>query len=391
MRRILFVDDEQAILRSLYRLFRERDYEINLAESGKEALEFLEQHEVDLVVSDMRMPSMSGHQLLLKVKEKYPDTMRLILSGYAQEQELFRSLLDGSSKMYLLKPWDNEMLLQIVDHIFKLQGLLRERRLLDRIESMDNLPTLPGIYRQLCTMLEEEADIKQIAGLINRDQAIAAKVLQLANSAFCSVKTGSAQQAVSFLGLSIVKNIVMASSIFDEKNGGKVQTSIREILWRHSSIANRLLLTMSEELLHKKMPDDRASAGLLHDIGKVLLAKQFGARFAEVMLQSEQLGMPSLEELEREAFGVSHQELGAYLLNWWQLPYPIVEAALFSHDPLNAPLVHRELVCLTHLANYYSWKKVRPSSKAKLEEGVFAVLGIAKEDCEILLKQLKDG
>ena len=388
-RRILFVDDERAILRSLYRLFNGRDYEVYMAESGKEALEFLESNEVDLVVSDMRMPTMNGHQLLLRVKEKYPDTMRLILSGYAQEQELFRSLLDGSSKMYLLKPWDNQMLLQIVDHIFKLRGLLKDRRLLDRIESMENLPTLPGIYRQMCTLIEQEADIRQIAGLIERDQAIAAKVLQLANSAFCSVKTGSAQQAVSFLGLTIVKNIVMASSIFDEQNGGRAQASILDLLWRHSSMTNRLLLTLSEELLKRKVPDDRASAGLLHDVGKVLLAKQFGARFVEVLLQAEQSADRSLEELEREAFGVSHQEIGGFLLNWWQLPYPIVEAALFVGEPLDAPVVHRELVCLTHLASYYSWKKVRPAAKVKLEEGVFSVLGIAKEECERVVKELK--
>lgn len=387
-RRILFVDDERAILNSLYRLFHDRDYEIELVSSGKEALEFLEQNHVDLVISDMRMPYMNGHQFLFKVKEKYPDTMRLILSGYAQEQEIFRSLLDGSSKMYLLKPWDNEMLLQIVDYIFKLQSLLQERKLLDAIESMDNLPTLPEIYHKLCKMLDEDADIRQIAALIDRDQAIAAKVLQLANSAFCSVKTGSVQQAVSFLGLTIVKNIVIASSIFDPKNGGRAQSAFLELLWSHSSLSNKLLLTISQELLHKKIPDDRASAGLLHDIGKVLLAKQYGNRFIELLLKSEQNDEPGLEELEFTTFGVTHQELGGYLLNWWQLPYPIVEAALFLHEPLEAPVVHRELVCLTHLANYYSWKRLRPGSKVHLEEGVFSFLGIDKADCERIVKEM---
>ena len=95
---ILFVDDEKPILRSLRRLFQDAEYELFFVENGDAALRFLQLQRVDLVISDMRMPVMDGHQLLRRVKELYPQTMRLILSGFAEKNQVFTSLLDGSAR-----------------------------------------------------------------------------------------------------------------------------------------------------------------------------------------------------------------------------------------------------------------------------------------------------
>jgi HD-like signal output (HDOD) protein len=386
---ILFVDDEPAILKALNRLFREKEeYTIYMAESGQEALSILEQHPVDMIISDMRMPKMSGHELLKVVKEKYPLTMRLILSGYAQEQEVVRSLLDGSSKMYLLKPWDNETLLRIVESIFEIISILKDKKLLDKIEQMENLPTLPAMYSRLCKMIETEADLKQIAALVEMDQVTAAKVLHLANSAFLGVKTGSVPQAISYLGLSIVKSIVLASSVLDEKSVSRAVLNKQEWLWKHASLTNRIVLALSEKLLHKKIADESAAAGLLHDIGKIVLLKQYREEYIFLLNGMEGAKDANIKNLEQETLNVTHTEIGGYILNLWQLPYSIVEAALFHHYPSRYPVVNKEIVNLVHIGSYYAWRKLKPKFDCDLDTEAFATLNISPEDCQKVIEKI---
>jgi len=147
MKRILFVDDEVQILKSLTRLFIDTDYDVLTAESGAEALKVLENEEVNLVVSDMRMPNMDGYQLLCKVREKYPKILRVILSGYADEKIVFKALQQNISKLYLFKPWNNDLLLKLVEQIFETEDLLSNSDLLLLINNIEELPTIASSFQ----------------------------------------------------------------------------------------------------------------------------------------------------------------------------------------------------------------------------------------------------
>lgn len=385
--RILFVDDEPAILRSLLRVFRETDYDVHTANSGAEALELLEQQAVDLVLSDMKMPSMSGYQLLVAVKERYPDVMRLILSGYSDERETFRSLVDGTSRMYLLKPWDNDELLEAIDHLFSLQQRLQDNELLGCVRKISTLPTLPQLYQKISAMIQAEDDVRKIAKEIESDPAVAAKVLQIANSAFCGKRTGSIPQAVTYLGLTVLKNIVLACSVFGETQNKRMQ-SLLELLWRQASLTNQYMQLLAEALTGKKLAEDRSSAGLMHNIGKIVLLIEYPEKYTEMALAVEGQG-EKMEAAEKEVLGVSHQEIGAHLLDSWNLPYPFVETALFHHDPLQASPLNRELTCLAHVANYFAWTALHAGAKPVLQEAALRQLNTTKEACEAHLA--KDG
>ena len=104
LKRILFVDDEAQILRSITRLFMDTEYDILTAESGAEALDILEIEQVDVIVSDMKMPKMTGYELLSQVKRKFPDIVRIILSGFSDERIVFDALQKNIAKLYILKP-----------------------------------------------------------------------------------------------------------------------------------------------------------------------------------------------------------------------------------------------------------------------------------------------
>ena len=86
MKKVLLVDDEVQILKALIRVFIDCEYDVFTAENGKDALEILERQEVDLIISDMRMPDIDGYELLSRVKELYPNIIRIILSGFSDER-----------------------------------------------------------------------------------------------------------------------------------------------------------------------------------------------------------------------------------------------------------------------------------------------------------------
>lgn len=118
-RTLLLVDDEENILSSLARLFRKSGYIILRANSAKEGIEIVKEHPVGVIVSDQRMPGMTGVEFLSNVKLTHPDTIRIILSGYSDIKSITDSINEGSVYKFLTKPWDDELLLKNVAEAFE--------------------------------------------------------------------------------------------------------------------------------------------------------------------------------------------------------------------------------------------------------------------------------
>lgn len=119
-RHLLLVDDEPNVLSSLQRCLRREGYVIHLANSGAEALGCLAQHPISVVVSDQRMPSMTGSELLARVKEKWPHTLRIMLSGYSEVQSLVETINEGAAWKFLFKPWEDDSLRARLREAFEL-------------------------------------------------------------------------------------------------------------------------------------------------------------------------------------------------------------------------------------------------------------------------------
>ncbi|MEH6624918.1 MAG: response regulator [Motiliproteus sp.] len=137
-RTLLLVDDEENILRSLKRLFRREGYQILTANSGAEGLEVLKEHAVGVIVSDQRMPEMTGSEFLHHVKELYPDTVRIILSGYTDLESVTESINMGAVYKFLTKPWDDNLLCQNVREAFRIFELNAENlRLTQELQAVN--------------------------------------------------------------------------------------------------------------------------------------------------------------------------------------------------------------------------------------------------------------
>jgi response regulator RpfG family c-di-GMP phosphodiesterase len=135
---LLFVDDEPNILKALKRLFRGSEYVVHLAEGGAEGLEVFAQTPIDLVISDMRMPQMDGAEFLTRVVEQWPDTMRILLTGYADIESTVAAVNKGKIYSYCSKPWEDNELKILVNNALEQKRLLEERQQLFAVINQQN-------------------------------------------------------------------------------------------------------------------------------------------------------------------------------------------------------------------------------------------------------------
>ncbi|MBI4984506.1 MAG: EAL domain-containing protein [Rhodocyclales bacterium] len=117
-RTLLVVDDEENVLHSIRRLLRSEGYRVIIAHSGAEALDLMGKHDVGVILSDQRMPGMTGTELLQKVRKMYPATVRIILSGYSEASTITEAINKGEIYKYVTKPWENEELIALLRKAF---------------------------------------------------------------------------------------------------------------------------------------------------------------------------------------------------------------------------------------------------------------------------------
>ncbi|MEA1976172.1 MAG: response regulator, partial [Bacillota bacterium] len=139
MKKILFVDDEKHILKALRRLFFNSEYNCFYVTSGSDALNILKEYDIDLLVTDIRMPKMDGFELLKIVKNKYPDITRVALSGYSDNDAIIKALETNLVKLYLYKPWENEELREVIKKSFALSEILNSEELFRFINNIENI------------------------------------------------------------------------------------------------------------------------------------------------------------------------------------------------------------------------------------------------------------
>jgi len=387
LKTILFVDDELQILRSITRLFMDTEYSIVIAESGKEALDILENQKVDVIVSDMKMPNMNGYELLSQVKKRFPNIVRIILSGFSDERIVFDALQKNIAKLYILKPWENNVLINTIEKVFQIENVLRNNsNVLKLVNNAEELPTIKTSYQKILNVIESDEEIYKIVDAIECDNSIVIKILHIVNSSYYAVKTGSIKRAVAFLGLDNIKNIVIASAFIDGLTFNAKDNKRLEELWEHAFVANRIISIIYKEFLNKKIPETEMNAGLLSNVGIIFMIHSFHDKYMEIF-QEVEIQQDSLIELENRAFGTNHQEIGGYLLQWWDIPLPIVEAALYHHNPFDENIINKQIVCAAHIAEKYAWDIVGENYYIEFDERVFDELKINKEKFEKAIKE----
>ncbi len=350
MRRILFVDDEAKILDGFRRLLhRERgEWEVLLANSGAAALEEMARAPVDVVLSDMRMPGMDGAALLEQVALRYPDTIRIVLSGQTDAEAARRAL--PVAHQFLTKPCQVTEVREVVNRAFALRDALRSPGLRRIVGNMDGLPTVPAVWLAMRRILASTgASVDQIAALIEQDAGLSAKMLQLVNSSFFGhgrQVTGIAQATI-LLGTGVIRSLATAEQLFSAAFTARQPGCTLEREQAHGIAVGRLAQRIVAD---PALSEAAFSAGLLHDLGKLILASRLPQTFADDLAEAARRGVP-LHRVEHERAGVSHAEVGAYLLSLWGLPRSITEAVAYHHTPSAAEPGDQRVLLAVHLAD----------------------------------------
>lgn len=382
MKRILIVDQNQDVLRTMVETFRNTGYDIVTADSGLSALEVLKIVDVDLVISDLRLPLMDGFDLMSRISDQYPDIIRIIMSERTGIASVLKAIRQTVAKYYILKPWNEDSLLEYINQIVSTEASLKSKDLLNMVGEIENLPTIETSYHKILNMIEKDTDMGLLTAEIEKDFSISSKLLKIANSAYYGLRTGSVKNATVYLGLANLKSLIYSTAILNSVDLVSEQDQQRvKDLWTHALLTNKLLHYIYEEFLCRKLSEDAYSAGLLHNIGTLILICNRIGDYTEVMKKVTPQ-FRNMLDVEQEAFRVTHQEAGGYLASFWKLPFPIVEAALYHHRPLDSGVSNTELVSAVHLAQHYAWQLTKQSAVTDLYPETFDILNIDRDSFE---------
>ena len=325
--KVMLVDDEPRVLQALNRVLRHsmpKDWELTTASSGSEALAKLGGAPVDVVVSDLRMPEMDGTVLLGEIRARWPDTVRVVLSGYSDP--------DMSTKVASVAHQFFEKPLAVADLVDTLRRIEQVRHgvvaspLREVLGAIGDLPGAPTVFVELsAATCDPRARTETLAAIVRRDPGLVAKVMQLAGSAFFThgAPATDLTTAISRLGIRTVAAMALAANAFrpDPTSG------LHHVELCAHSLAAAAIAQASVDPGHA---EDAFIAALLADIGLAALACWMPARIVAARAVAVQYQM-SLADAERGMYGITHGEVGAYVLGLWRLPPVIVEAVALHH------------------------------------------------------------
>lgn len=320
---VLFVDDDPLVLEGLGRTMRPLRGECSFryAGGGAEALALMESEPVDVIVSDMHMPAMSGRDLLLKVRAKHPQVVRFLLSGNADRGSLIDAV--GCAHQFLSKPCEATTLRSAVLQSVKIRDELDRYAESSGLASINTLPSLPTVYQQvLASIRDNGANLRELATIIERDPGLTSTLLKAANSAFFGAQhtVTTLSRACTLLGLEMLSGLVLNHELI-AANGelfapGRPLAPLPDHSFRVGALARRLCLAQGQPL---EFAERAFLCGLLHDIGKLVLHVAFPPDGRS----------PHVDEAHPH---LDHSRAGGYLLALWGFPDSIVTVVASHHD-----------------------------------------------------------
>ena len=331
----VIVDDDANILRGLQRILYplREEWNFTFLDSGEKALACLSSQIVDVLITDMRMPGISGFAVLSQAQKNFPETVRVMLTGQPDRETLSEVL--GVSHYFLWKPAKREDLLSLLTTIRNLDSHLKSEELKKLLGGISSLPSLPSLYTQLTTLVQEDNFTnRQVVDLIEEDLAIAAQVMKLVNSAYCSLsrRLESLEEAVVYLGVDLLRQLVLAQHLFSSCQGSKDCLVHYERLWSHSqktALLSRGIAAFNG--LSGRILDCAYLCGLLHDMGKVILYTHLPEACREIDKVYRQ-GKNWLES-ERSVLSTDHAMIGGYISSLWGMPHTVTQTITMHHAP----------------------------------------------------------
>jgi HD-like signal output (HDOD) protein len=354
MRRVLFVDDEPRVLQGLRRMLRGmRDqWDMEFVSSAEEALGRVAVQPFDVVVSDMRMPAMDGAQLLARVREASPSTVRIVLSGHSDREAVMRTV--GVAHQFLTKPSDSDAVRATILRACRLRDRLRDPWHCALVSRVAFVPSSPSARAALSAELESaEPSVQRVGRIVSRDVGLSTRLLQLVSSGFFGPPQISPVPAdwTALLGLDTIRRLLRDDIAEPAAARDAAWSEGVEMLTAHSLrvAACAKALAESDKALAARS-GCAYLAGLLHDVGLFVLADHAPERWSQMRAAALSAKEPAWR-IEQARYGVTHADLGGYLLALWGVPDVLVEAAAGHHAPGACPEAALDVLTAVHVAD----------------------------------------
>lgn len=342
--KILFVDDEINILKSLKRGLRLHcpDWHVEFCSSATDALLLLEDFKPSVVVSDKRMPGMDGITFLRTLSKKAPEIIRVLLTGDNATEVALEAA--SVAHMVIAKPFQTEVLIQLLHRALSLQKIPVSLAIRKQLGAIERIPVLPKAYQKLVDYLKvDDVDLKEIARIVSLEPSILAKLIQLANSAFLGFANpvSSAHAMVTRLGVDLIKNMVLCFGVFEQCDS--VDELVCDQLFTEAMDIALLSKKFSSTCdISRKEIDDSFMLGLLHNIGMLM------SNMSVIQIGADDNNIKPKEE----------DVVGAYLLALWEFDTDFISAVLFQNIPAEADSI-TALSCRLHVAKVvYNTRKL---------------------------------
>ncbi len=395
---ILFVDDDPMVLKALERTFLFTNFSVSTASSGAEALALMSKIKIDLICADVRMKPMDGMDLMSEISAIYPGTIRVVLSALGDKTTMVKMVSTGVAQLYIMKPWDNEGLVAIISHLIELYSFLRSPSMSAIMESAGSVQVFPETYRLFLRFINEEKPVADIAKIFEGQPDLTARILHLVNSSLYGISISDMKQALVYLGLDTVKNLVLISEVIRSVPANFAHVNALKMLVKHTHITNTALSVLYKRIFGRKVPESFAVAGILVDIGRMIMLKVYGTKYEELLLNSAKTGPEFLMSEEKKVFGFNHAEAGSRLLDWWMLPAHIVEAARFRYTPSQAGIMSQDVMAMISLADSFAWRQAEgfdmelsPELPSHLKNDIESLNEILETSKETILENSSDG
>jgi len=330
---ILTVERDVAVLSYLEELLSKLKVEGKLyfTKSNEEAISIMKQSDVNILISDIKNPQINEDDFLDFVKEEFPAIIRIALFDKSNHIELLLKSVVSAHKC-ISKPIDSEIFNKIILEILNQNTLLVDENLRAVINKIDSFPSLPRTYLEIEEELSKESfSIKKISDIVHKDMAIATRIIQVVNSPLFGLAKNitDIQQAISILGITMVKSLILYTQIFKSFEGNMRVESIQKEIWEHSLKVAKISKLLIANFGNRNEIETGYISGLLHDIGKVIIINN-EAYIYEILeiMKSENT---DYNDSEKRVLGVTHAEVGAYLLSLWGLPNVIVNSVKNHH------------------------------------------------------------
>jgi HD-like signal output (HDOD) protein len=330
---VLFVHPGADVLASLRGAFRNDGYTLRFAPSGEEGLKVLRETAVDVVVAGIGAEGSGAEGFLRTVSEQMPDTIRVLLAGFGDKAAVLDMIALGFAQYYLLDPWEELEMKDVVGRAVELHQKLRAQNLLKVLSAFSSLPSPPRFQARMHELLSDSyKSLDDIAKGVEENPALVAKLLQVANSVYCGIRqrVSSVREAIMFIGTEYVKSLVLALEVFQIFVSNPRALRRIERLWEQS--IRRAMIAKNLSIAMRGMTDAHIvyAAALFQDVGYLVRLctdpTTTGKMFA--MKENEKC---TLHAAEVKHFAVLHDEIGAALLERWNFPPEIVRCVADHH------------------------------------------------------------